>query len=138
MLPGIVLLVDDDDEDKFIIKDAMAALDADENIWYANNGEHALELLGSKYRENVKPCLIVLDLNMPKMNGTETLISLKEDERFKDIPVVIYSTSINRLEKEKCMILGAHSYITKPISFNESKEIARFFLEFCEPKNISA
>jgi CheY-like chemotaxis protein len=133
MLPGKVLLVDDDDEDKFIIKDAMVSLDSGDNMWYANNGDHALEMLEVKLLDNLKPCLIVLDLNMPKMNGTETLIRLKEDERFKDIPVVIYSTSINRLEKEKCMKLGAHSYITKPISFSESMNTARFFLDFCQP-----
>lgn len=135
MLPGKVLLVDDDDEDKFIINDAMTSLEAGDNIWYASNGEHALEVLRSKFLENVKPCLIVLDLNMPKMNGTETLIRLKEDERFKEIPVVIYSTSINRLEKEKCMNLGAHSYITKPISFSESMDTAQFFLDFCQAKS---
>jgi CheY-like chemotaxis protein len=133
MLPGKVLLVDDDDEDKFIIMDAMDTLGSTGNMWYAKNGDHALEMLEVKLLDNLKPCLIVLDLNMPKMNGTETLIRLKEDERFKDIPVVIYSTSINRLEKEKCMKLGAHSYITKPVSFTESMNTARFFLDFCQP-----
>ena len=133
MLAGKVLLVDDDDEDKFIIKDAMDSLDAGDNMWYANNGEHALEILFSNFSNAVMPCLIVLDLNMPKMNGTQTLIRLKEDKRFMHIPVIIYSTSINRLEKEKCMNLGAHSYITKPISFNESLETAQLFLNFCMP-----
>src|SRR5215218_1422845 len=103
MAPGKVLLVDDDDEDKFIIQDAMASLDAGDSMLYANHSEHAMEILQSHYSNAFIPCLIVLDLNMPKMNGTETLISQKGEHRFKDIPVVIYSTSINRLEKEKCM-----------------------------------
>jgi CheY-like chemotaxis protein len=70
---------------------------------------------------------------MPRLNGTQTLSKLKDDKRFKDIPVIIYSTSINPLEKEKCMSLGAQAYITKPISFNESKNTIQLFLQYCIP-----
>jgi CheY-like chemotaxis protein len=63
------------------------------------------------------------------------LRKLKGDERFKNIPVIIYSTSINPLEMEKCMQLGAHSYITKPISIKESLDTARLFFRFCEEHN---
>lgn len=68
---------------------------------------------------------------MPKLNGTETLRRIKNDTRFKDIPVIIYSTSINPLEKEKCLLLGAHSYVTKPVSFKESMDTAKQFFDFC-------
>ena len=108
---------------------------AHNTIYFAENGEQALELLDKNYNVAEVPCLIVLDLNMPKMNGTQTLGNLKSDERFKHIPVIIYSTSINPLEKEKCMQLGAHSYITKPISFKESTETAKVFLQFCDQYN---
>jgi CheY-like chemotaxis protein len=126
-----ILLVDDDPEDRDIIKYAMELAKADDIIYFAENGEQALEILDKNYDAAEIPCLIVLDLNMPKMNGTQTLGNLKSDARFKDIPVIIYSTSINPLEKEKCMNLGAHSYITKPVSFKESTETAKVFLEFC-------
>jgi CheY-like chemotaxis protein len=68
---------------------------------------------------------------MPKMSGTQILKALKEDSRFKHIPVIIYSTSINPLEKERCLALGAHAYIIKPVSFRESIETAHLFMEFC-------
>ena len=80
----------------------------------------------------------VLDLNMPKMNGTDTLKNIKSDPRFSNIPVIIYSTSINPLEKEACMLLGAHSYITKPLSFTESLDTAKLFLKLCGVQSFAA
>jgi len=129
-----ILFADDDAEDQFMILDAMELLDAGDVMWFVDNGENALNLLEEKFSESSIPCLIVLDLNMPKMNGTETLDRLKKDRRFEDIPVIIYSTSINPLEKERCLLLGAHSYITKPISFKECMETAKIFLQFCHSK----
>lgn len=126
-----ILLADDDADDKMIIADAVKLLSDEEVMYFTENGEETLEALNKDYERNDLPCLIVLDLNMPRMNGTETLGHIKSDVRFKDIPVIIYSTSINPLEREKCLLLGAHSYVTKPISFKESMETAKQFFEFC-------
>jgi len=127
-----ILLVDDDAEDRAIIEDAMASVNTEGIIYFAENGEQALAILDTFLDAENTPCLVVLDLNMPKMNGTETLRNMKKNERFREIPVIIYSTSINSLEKEKCMQLGAHDYITKPVSINESRETAKRFYEFCK------
>jgi CheY-like chemotaxis protein len=132
-----ILLADDDAEDRSIIQDAMESLGAADIILFANNGEHALEILEKNFDGLGVPCLIVLDLNMPKMNGTKTLGRLKNDARYKHIPVIIYSTSINYLEKEACLLLGAHSYITKPISFKESMETAKKLLALCESDGLA-
>ena len=129
-----ILLADDDLEDKAIIQDAMEMLNVMDVLYFADNGEHAWKLLEQMQEDDNVPCLIVLDLNMPKMNGAQVLSKIKGDERFRDIPVIIYSTSINTLEKDKCLLLGAHSYITKPVSFNESIETAKKFLAFCHQK----
>ena len=125
-----ILLADDDAEDQTIMRDAIESLGDPDILWFVSNGEQALEMLEKNVSEGV-PCLIVLDLNMPRMNGTQTLTNLKNDDRFKQIPVIIYSTSINPLEKEKCLLLGAHSYITKPLSFKESIATAKKLLQFC-------
>ena len=77
------------------------------------------------------PCIVVLDLNMPRLNGTETLRLIRANDHLKDISVIIYSTSINPLEKEKCMRLGANDYITKPLSYKESTFTARKLLDLC-------
>lgn len=126
-----ILLADDDADDKMIIKDAIQLVSNDDVIYFTENGEETLEVLNENYERGELPCLVVLDLNMPKLNGTETLRRIKTDIRFKHIPVIIYSTSINPMEKEKCLLLGAYSYITKPISFKESMETAKRFFEFC-------
>jgi CheY-like chemotaxis protein len=125
-----ILMVDDDADDRDIIRFSMESMNAQDNICFAENGEQALTILDDDFKLTHIPQLIILDLNMPRMNGTETLRNLKQDNRFKDIPVIIYSTSINPMEKEKCIELGAHSFITKPISYQESVDIANAFLRF--------
>lgn len=127
-----ILLADDDPEDRAIILDAIETIASGDVICFAENGEEALKILNRDFDEANLPCLIVLDLNMPRLNGTETLRRLKSDARFETIPVIIFSTSINVFEKEKCMLLGAHSYITKPLSFKECMETAQAFLGFCK------
>jgi CheY-like chemotaxis protein len=130
-----ILLADDDAEDRSIIMDAMEQLNADDKMMFAENGEALLDLLQANYQDSIIPCLIVLDLNMPRMNGTETLRILKGDDKLKHIPVIIYSTSINPVEKERCLLLGAHSFITKPTSYQECRETAQTFLLFTSFKN---
>lgn len=119
-------------EDQAIIKDTFALLKAADDICFAENGVEAMALLEAGHANGALPDVIVLDLNMPKLNGTQTLQLLKNDNRFKSIPVVIYSTSLNPIEKEKCLLLGAQDYITKPISFTESTETAKKFLAICK------
>ena len=125
-----ILLADDDPEDREIIRDAVEMLNENESICFVDNGEQVLDVLNGNYNQ-VRPSVIVLDLNMPKMGGTQTLRKLKDDERFRQIPIIIYSTSINNVERDKCMALGAHSYITKPLTVAESLETARLLLQFC-------
>ena len=126
-----ILLVDDDPEDRAIIQEAMETIEAGDIIHFAENGEQALEILEQGVQTNQLPCIVVLDLNMPRLNGTETLRLIRANEQLKDISVVIYSTSINPLEKEKCMRLGANEYITKPLSYKESTFTARKLLDLC-------
>jgi CheY-like chemotaxis protein len=119
-------MVDDDYEELTLIEDAL--LSEGEVVQYEENGVNALN-----YLESCKslPSLIILDLNMPKLNGTETLERLKAHPKFKHIPVIIYSTSMNVLQKEKCIELGAHSYIVKPVNYNDTINTARYFSSFC-------
>ena len=128
-----ILVIDDDKEDHAIMKDIMDSIGAVEVLEFAVNGLEALSILDKDFADEALPCLIVLDLNMPLMNGTQALGLLKSDLRFQNIPVIIYSTSLNPFEKEKCMLLGAHSYITKPVSYLETIETAKVFLNFCKP-----
>ena len=131
-----IILADDDADDRTVIQDVMELLEAGDVMMFAENGEELLDVLQINFSGLSSPCLIVLDLNMPKMNGTQTLSRLKSNEQFKHIPVIIYSTSINPVEKEKCLLLGAHSFITKPLSYKEGIETAHKFLQFCPPQKV--
>lgn len=126
-----ILMADDDPDDISILEDALKTLHPHSLISFVENGNAAMQLLNAQFEAGHIPNLVVLDLNMPRLNGSDTLMAIKNDERFKEIPVIIYSTSINPVEKEKCLKLGAHSYMIKPSSLKESVDTARVFLEFC-------
>lgn len=124
----IIMIVDDDAEDRLLIKDAFDELHYGECIHFEENGETAIKYLqGCLDRESI-PGVIIIDLNMPKLNGRQTLKWIKSQEGLKHVSVVIFSTSLNPIEKEECLALGAHSYVIKPISYRESITIAENFL----------
>lgn len=126
-----ILLVDDDVEDQSIIADAIEALDPTLTLYFEKSGIEALKRLEELHERESLPCLLVIDLNMPKMGGAEMLTLLKADERLKYIPVIIYSTSNNATEKAACLRMGARDYISKPLSYNESIDVARLFINTC-------
>jgi len=124
-----ILLVDDDAEDREIIKDALGDLGFSSVIHFEENGEQALSFLEQAYDSGNLPAMVVLDLNMPRMNGTQTLRHIKKDDRFKNIPVVIYSTSLNNIERDECLALGAHSYVIKPVTYRDTVATAQKFYD---------
>jgi CheY-like chemotaxis protein len=124
-----ILLVDDDAEDREIIRDALGDLGYDSVIHFEENGEKALSFLETAYTSGTLPSMVILDLNMPRMNGTQTLRKLKNDNRFRDLPVIIYSTSLNKIERDECLALGAHSYVIKPVSYRDTVETAKRFYD---------
>ena len=121
-----ILLVEDDSEDQFLMKEAFNDNGIGESLRFADNGEAAIEFLDQLKPEEL-PALIVMDLNMPRMNGRETLTFLKQHPVYNTIPVIIYSTSINDIERIKCKEIGAAAYIIKPTTFTECQEIAKWF-----------
>lgn len=127
-----ILLADDDPDDISILEDAITTIHKHCIVFSVENGQAAMDLLIAQHEKGQLPDLIVLDLNMPRINGSDTLSNIKNDERFKNIPVIIYSTSINPVEKNRCLKLGAQAYMIKPSSLKESIETAKVFLEVCK------
>ena len=125
-----ILLADDDADDREIIEDGFASLGMSDIAHYSRDGEDVVNYLERTYLTNTLPSLIILDLNMPRMNGSQTLTVIKKDPRFSHIPVFIYSTSLNPIEKDLCMLIGAEGYMIKPVSYEESLATAKQFLEF--------
>jgi CheY-like chemotaxis protein len=111
-----ILLAEDDDADAVMTKRALNDLKVANKLVRKVDGEDALEYL--KDRSNEKPCIILLDLNMPRMNGFEFLKIVKADPMLKMIPVVVVTTSDADQNIMESYNLGAAGYIVKPFNYN--------------------
>jgi CheY-like chemotaxis protein len=111
-----VFLVDDDRDDREIFIEALAEIDDSLKCVTAENGEDAIRKLHSGV---FIPNFIFLDLNMPRMNGRECLVKIKNIERLQDTPVIIYTTSSLQKEKDELVKLGASKFLTKPANFSD-------------------
>lgn len=111
-----VLLIEDDQIEVIKLKRAMSKLALDHEIIEAINGEEALEVLKG---DEVHPDILLLDLNMPKINGIEFLKILKNDADFRYLPVIILTTSNNRKDVLECYRIGVAGYILKPLKYEE-------------------
>lgn len=125
-----ILIIDDDIEDRFLIEIAFKDLGRSDDITFAENGQRALDALSDAHdcSENL-PKLVVLDLNMPKMSGTEVLRMLKQNNDYKDIEVVIFSTAISDWDKKECLKYGVKNYMVKPLTYMEFLNTAQSFCD---------
>jgi CheY-like chemotaxis protein len=131
-----ILLADDDLDDRYIIQDAFNAINLSHIPFLVEDGEKVLEHLAKIHNdEGTLPSLVVLDLNMPRLSGTQTLRELKSIEHYKDIPVIIFSSSLNVIEMHECRQLGALSYMVKPFTYEEYLLSAQHFYDFCLSKH---
>ncbi len=120
---NLILYADDDTDDRSWVSEACKILNCSLNINFVENGRQVIDYLKSQVTR--LPSLIVLDLNMPEMDGRQTLQYLKSNPYYKEIPVAIVSTSGNKIDKEVCKRLGASLYITKPNIHAEWQGIIR-------------
>lgn len=118
----VILLADDDSDDTEMFCEALAIIDDSIVFHCVGNGKEALKILEDL---DEKPQLIFLDLNMPIMNGWQCLKLLKEDNRYKHIPVIMISTSSHQKEMDMAAELGAFCYFVKPSNFNELTQLLR-------------
>jgi CheY-like chemotaxis protein len=118
-----ILLVEDDTVDAMTVKRALNDVHVSNALVRVTNGEQALEYLQNS--ANVKPCVILLDLNMPKMNGVEFLKIAKTDDRLKCIPVVVLTTSKADQDRFECFNSSAAGYIVKPVDYKGFVEAIR-------------
>ncbi|HYG37920.1 MAG TPA: response regulator [Cytophagales bacterium] len=123
MIPNI-LLVEDDHLDIIHANRVLSQVKLIHNLHVAKNGEEALKMLGigAGSEEAIYPLpeIILLDLNMPRMNGLEFLSIMRADERLKNIKVFVISTSGDEIDKELARELGVSGYIEKPFRLNST------------------
>ncbi|QMU69464.1 response regulator [Streptacidiphilus sp. P02-A3a] len=129
--PRDILLVEDDAADALLVQEALRARGAARSIAWVPDGLAALEVLRDPAA--TRPDLIVVDLNMPRMNGRELLAVLKADARLKMIPVVVLSTSDAPADVRAAYERHANAYITKPVNLDDFVDAVRsldmFFLD---------
>lgn len=130
-----MLFADDDAEDRTIVSDVCEELGFSESVAIVNDGEEVLSFLDGL--DNL-PNLIVLDVNMPRLDGKQTLQRLKQSSRYAHIRVIMFSTSANPLDMRQCMLIGASHYYTKPRSYDKYVELMRWFYNYTFDTSIKA
>lgn len=139
--PIQILMADDDEDDRLLAQDAMEESRVLNTFRFVKDGVELLEYLRNEgqfadTQQYPRPNLILLDLNMPRMDGREALQELKKDANLRAIPVVILTTSKEEEDKLKGYDLGAASYITKPVDFDGlvelMKNLGKYWIEIVE------
>jgi two-component system, response regulator len=127
---GNLLLVEDNKDDELLTLDALRNAGVTNPIFVVRDGQEALDYLfvegsfASRDR-NDRPCVILLDLKLPKISGMEVLRRIKTDERTKRLPVVVLTTSSEEEDIHNCYGNGANSYVRKPVEFERFLEAIR-------------
>jgi CheY-like chemotaxis protein len=111
-----ILLIEDDAIEVMKFNRVVGSMDLKHKIIEANNGEEALHILKVK---EIIPDIIILDLNMPKIDGMEFLGILKQDDYLKYIPSIILTTSNNRVDVMECYKIGIAGYVLKPLKYDD-------------------
>jgi CheY-like chemotaxis protein len=125
-----ILIGEDDIDDEELLKEVFSAIDESFSLVFVNNGQKVILRLDALNDKDL-PCLLVLDYNMPELNGAEILKQLKDNPRYDHIPKIIWTTSQSTTYREICLALGACDYIIKPSKVNELEDVVRYLLSMC-------
>ncbi|RYZ23651.1 MAG: response regulator [Chitinophagaceae bacterium] len=132
-----IVYMDDDQDDLQLLREAMDRFDGTYQLLDASDGIEGLELLQRLKISQELPCLIVLDINMPRMDGRRTFQQIRKDPDLAHIPVVIFSTSNSELDK--LFFRGKNvEYITKPVHFGSLVAVAERMLQTCHEAKVHA
>jgi len=128
-------MCDDDPDDQLLVSDALLEARLGNKIDFTNNGVELLQYLNREgefthLKGDPLPGLILLDLNMPIMDGREVLTHLKNNDKFKSIPIVVLTTSKAEEDVAKTYGMGVNSFIIKPVSFDSLVELIRSMTDY--------
>jgi CheY-like chemotaxis protein len=126
----VVLYADDDPDDVALVQEAFTRYSDNVELVTATDGFEALSYLTGLGNFDPAPCLVILDINMPRLNGKEALKKIRDLNRFSETPVVLFSTSSLPHDKEYAHRFGA-GFITKPLNVRQIEAIAEEFVSHC-------
>jgi CheY-like chemotaxis protein len=138
----LLLVVEDSDEDFFTLKRILQRLAVPNPIHRCSDGDEALDFVYRRMASDpvnpaACPRVILLDLNLPGTDGRDVLAQLKQDASYKQIPIVVYTTSSNPHDVERCYQQGANGYLVKPLGMEELKDTLQAFVRYWLENNIS-
>ena len=149
--PLTILIADDDEEDRDLAREAASRLRMRDRLRFVNDGRELIDYLHHQgaYADDhepsggaPRPAVILLDLNMPRMDGWEALAQIKSDDALRRIPVVVLTTSRRQEDVARCYDLGANSFISKPVTLTELAEVMRvltaYWLDVVETADVSS
>ncbi|RCJ15259.1 two-component system response regulator [Nostoc sp. ATCC 43529] len=138
-----LLVVEDSNEDFRMLQRLMRRMSVQNPIHRCTNGDEVIELLyqqrSNTYDQGEEPCnsqlalrpsVILLDLNLPGIDGRDILARLKQDKIFREIPIVVFTTSSNPKDIELCYQKGANGYLVKPMDAEELKKTIQAFVDY--------
>jgi CheY-like chemotaxis protein len=128
-----IVLADDDEDDRELIRDALRDPALEAQMQFVADGQELLDYLRRSSRTSTdtpRPAIILLDLNMPRMDGREALAEIKADPALRTIPVIVLTTSTSELDVHHAYGLGASSYITKPVTHDTLTEVMEAVAEY--------
>lgn len=125
-----LLVVEDSNEDFRMLKRLMQRMDVKNPVYRCVDGDEALNFLYENPQADPRPCAILLDLNLPGLDGRDILERLKQDTSFKEIPIVVFTTSSNPSDIELCYQKGANGYLIKPMDAGELKKTIQAFVDY--------
>lgn len=126
-----ILIAEDDKDDRYLMKTALDEAGITQEVIFVENGVEAINHLQSAEESVLNfPILILLDLNMPKMDGREVLKRIKTNNDLRSIPVIVFSTTNDKEEVRRCYKLGANTYVVKPMSYDALVETLRHIRDY--------
>jgi CheY-like chemotaxis protein len=130
--PITILMADDDEDDRDLARDAFQDAGLDGEIRFVLDGQDLLDYLHDRNRQLAtdRPGIIVLDLNMPRMDGREALSAIKADSSLCKIPVVVLTTSTDSEDIHRCYFAGASSFIAKPVTHAGLVDVMRHLKDY--------
>lgn len=133
-----VLLVEDNSADARLMTDFLSEKKTPSRLEWVTDGYQALDYVfqQNKFESARRPDVIVLDLGLPRISGYEVLKQIKRDPRYKDIPVIVLSTSSNPVDRVQCMALGADGFYSKPYNLKGYEDLIEQFVKVDFPKLI--
>lgn len=130
-----ILIAEDDADDRLLAQEALDRIETTKSVEFVENGEELMDYLlrrgsYSHLNNSPQPCLLIIDLNMPKKDGREAIKEIKTNPHLRQIPIIVFTTSKDPDDICNTYQLGINSYIAKPPSFEELTKIMKTLIEY--------